>query len=399
MTAGPLFIMPSPAMLRAGAVWVTLKNWMRASREYWGGATVLTPAGILNDDAVNRATIQRTSPGGAHARGRSLRLAETAAKDARSWWRAVRFDRSVKASLPREPPMFVWQHHDVFQWSGFRVARSHGVPLVLFVDAPQVWEANQWGTTRPGWGRLVERFGETPQFREADLIACVSEEVGAAVIERGGNPERVVVTPCTADEIRGSSRDDSLRHRLGIDDRVVVGWVGSFRPFHHAEDIVESVARLDDPGQVALLLVGDGPTRQRCQQLAMDRGLDESVFPGAVSHDEIARFIHAMDVTLIPSGFSTDFHYSPLKLKEFMAAGRPVVAPAIGEMARALSNGDDALLYRPGDLSSLTQHLQVLVSDPALRKRLGEGAQETYDRLFSIHPQLELIERRLGLSL
>ncbi|MEX1005565.1 MAG: glycosyltransferase [Acidimicrobiia bacterium] len=303
----------------------------------------------------------------------------------------------MRTNPPAAAPPFVWQHHDLFQRAGFTLARHYDCPLVLFVDAPIVWEASQWGTRRPGWARLLERRAERPQLREADLVACVSEEVADAVVSRGADPSGVVVAPCTADRIRAAQPLGTQREILGFADRVVVGWVGSFRAFHDAEAVVRSTAQLQQANPVALLMVGDGPTRQRCEELAAELGIAAAIFPGSVPHDRISEYLAAMDIAVIPSLDDTAFHYSPLKLKEYLAAGIAVVAPAIGEMERELSDRKDAMLYAAGDEGQMAAAIGGLVVDADLRTRVAQAGQATYDRLFTMGRQLDDVSARLGL--
>ena len=123
----------------------------------------------------------------------------------------------------------VWQHHDLFQSPGQAISRRHRCPLVSFVDAPLVWEARRWGVARPGWGRLVERYGEWPQLRASDVVACLSDEVAHEVVRLGVPRERIVFSPTAVDvdrfapaapsaaPARGVGARRRLRRRMGRD--------------------------------------------------------------------------------------------------------------------------------------------------------------------------------------
>ena len=400
LKSGVVFVTPAPRMLQAGAVWVTINNWLEACRLRWGETVVVTPDGVLAEEEVRR-TAWGVGSGMAPPRRRRPHLPselETMAKDARSLVRMARFHRSVRSESPPVDPVFVWQHHDLFQQAGFALARRYRCPAILFVDAPQVWESRKWGIRRPGWGNLVERWGERPQFRRADLVACVSDEVAEAVIARGAAPERVIVTPCTADSIRRAVPRRDLRREWGLDQEVVVGWIGSFRPFHQAEAIVRAVAALQTKQPPVLLMVGDGPTRSQCEALAQRLGVVRALFPGAVPHTEMVDYLQAIDVAVIPGGSAPEFHYSPLKLKEYLAAGRATVAPRVGEMLRVLNDGSDALLYDAGDEQEMAMAIRTLVEDRNLRGEVGSRGRVTYDRLFTMDRQLDLVSEKLGLQ-
>ena len=96
---------------------------------------------------------------------------------------------------------------------------------------------------------------------------------------------------------------------------------------------------------------------------------------GTVAHDDIPEYLAAMDVGLVLASGERDFHYSPLKLAEYFAAGLPVVAPRAGSLTTQLHDGVDALLVRAGDATELTAALRRLRDDPTERDRLGQAAR------------------------
>ncbi len=82
-----------------------------------------------------------------------------------------------------------------------------------------------------------------------------------------------------------------------------------------------------------------------------------------------------MDVALVLAAPDQSFHYSPLKLAEYLSAGVPVIAPRAGELPAQLHDDVDALLVPPGDRVALAAALRRLRDEPATRERLGQGAR------------------------
>jgi glycosyltransferase involved in cell wall biosynthesis len=289
----------------------------------------------------------------------------------------------------------------MFQTAGHEVAKRLGVPLVQFVDAPQVWEAARWGVRRPGWGTLIEAIGESPHFRRADVICCISEEVANAVTRLGGSRDRTIVTPNGVDlEVFSPTvSGDEVRRRLGLDDKFVVGWVGSFRSFHALPIVIEAIRRLQiQIDDIALLLVGDGQERLRIERLIRDLGVRNAVITGTVPFGAMGSFIAAIDVAVAPHDGAGPYHYSPLKMREYMASGKPVVAASAGEMRRVLREGSDALLFEPGDVAGLVSQIARLYSDQELRTALGVAARAKAVREWSWDEQLARVGTRLGIS-
>lgn len=405
MKTAVLFVMPTDHRRSTGpvSVWITAAGMAAAARDRYGEAWLATPAGVIGPDeaevlATQRREASRTS--GQGWRRFVPAVLGTARKDIRQLLHARRFEPVSNAWLDSAVRLsYVWQHHEMFHWSGFRVAQRSGCPLVLFVDAPIVWEARQWGVQRPGWGRAVERWGEQGQLKKADLVACVTEEVAAEVIRLGADPGRTLVTPCGVDTTRFHPGIDGsrVREQLGLDDRFVVGWIGTFHRFHGLDLLLDAIAecRRSHPA-LTLLLVGDGLDRPRIEAEARRRGLAEAaVFTGSVDHTEMPRYIAAMDVAVVVDPGTGEFHYSPLKLKEYLACGRPVIAPASGQIGRAVS-ATEALLVPPADSRAIAESILRVAQDTDLAVTLARGGRDLVEREWTWSRQVERIDQALS---
>jgi glycosyltransferase involved in cell wall biosynthesis len=323
-------------------------------------------------------------------------VAKTAAKDLREWDRARKFRVEPVGPWGDSKVEFVWQRHDLFHDAGIQLARQLDVPSVLFVPAVVVWESQQWEVARPGWSHLLERFGEQPALRSADLIACGSDLVAEQVRRLGADEQRMIVTPSGADlNLFGKLPDrDRVRAELRLTNRFVIGWVGSFRKFHALDQAVEALAGLEG---ATLLLVGDGPERARVRELGRESGVAIRL-TGTVPYQQIPKYLAAMDVALVLGSPDQPFHYSPLKLAEYLAAGLPVVAPNVAQLHDRLTDGLDAMLVPLGDASALAGALKQLRDDPDLRGRLSEAARESARRNWSWDSEMRRILERIGVA-
>lgn len=395
--------MPSPHVLKALAVWLTTRTWMRAGADRFGDSTLLTPEGLIPLADFDDFVLQNVpAPNSMSVNPTKLRrLASTVVKDLRVAYRNTKANQTSYGThaLTKSIP-FVWRHHDPFFQLGAHVARRAGAPLVQFVDAPHVWEGKQWGTDRPGWGKLYEWIGERPQLLSADLVVCVSDEVANAVGRIVRDRTRVIVAPCSADPDFFQPQDGSpTRIEFGFRrDDVVLGWSGSFRRFHAVDQLVDAFARgIDDIPQLRLLLVGDGPERRRIQQQVFALGLQKKVtFTGHIPFNAMPHFVAAMDIAVVTARDGRSFHYSPLKLREYRAAGRPVVAPDVGQVSSTVTHAVDGLLYPPGDIRELSERIVTLGSDPLVRDRYGRAGQKHELRTGGAAGHINLLLRELN---
>jgi glycosyltransferase involved in cell wall biosynthesis len=388
---GAIFVMPrtraeGPPL---AALWTLAAGWAAATRRRYGNAWIVTLDGVASPEEV--LSFADPSPRepipGTPRFARTPMVLRTAVKD------VVRARRGRALHTVVERPewagheiAFVWQHHSLFQPPLRALASRQRCPLVSFVDAPQVWEARRWGVSRPGWGTLVERFGEAPQLRASDVVACVSEEVAHEVRRFGVDAQRIVVSPMAVDaeqftpDLRSGTEPDTgtdVRRALGLAGAFVVGWAGTFRRFQGLESLVEGFARFGrDHGAARLLLVGDGAERARVEELSDRIGIRDSVvFTGAIPARDVPAHLRAMDVAVVSARSDVEFHYSPLKLREYLACGCAALAPRAGEIPGFVTDGVHARLYTAGDPIDLAAKLHELAADPECRAHLGENGR------------------------
>lgn len=396
---GALLVLPTTPAGQRGPVggWISTAGWAAAAERVLGAAWIVTPHGLRSVEEVRYAAASAAPDPVTAARVRAAvpTALKTALKDVRAWRRAKRFELPPERPWTRRRLAFVWQRHELFHSAGLDVAEGLGVPSVLFVPALVVHQAEQWGVRRKGWGAILERRVEVPVLRRADLLACGSDPVAAGVAQLGVDEERILVTPSGVDmELFDTARPArrAVRARLQLGDGFTVGWTGSFRPFHGLDQLVDAVASL---GGTTLVLVGDGPERPRIERRARDLGV-EARFTGTVPHAEIPSLLSALDVAVVLGRPDEPFHYSPLKLGEYLAAGLPVVAPSVPHLVAQLRDAG-ASFFRLGDVAALGRLLRDLRDEPTRRDAVGERARaaaRAWSWDLQIRRVLEVLERR-----
>jgi glycosyltransferase involved in cell wall biosynthesis len=122
-----------------------------------------------------------------------------------------------------------------------------------------------------------------------------------------------------------------------------------------------------------LLVVGDGPARAGLEQQAATLGIAKRVhFTGIVERDDVAKYVAAFDIALQPAVVD---YASPLKLFEYLALGKAIVAPAQPNIKEILSHEKNALLFDPAHPEQLAASIHRLCTDTALRLHVADGAR------------------------
>jgi glycosyltransferase involved in cell wall biosynthesis len=128
---------------------------------------------------------------------------------------------------------------------------------------------------------------------------------------------------------------------------------------------------LDGDPRLRVLIVGEGPRAERLQAL----GHAHVTCTGAVPYDRVPEFMAAMDVVVVPYAQGADTYFSPLKLFEAMAMGKPVVGAQVGQVAEILTHGENGLLYEPGNAEMLARRIREALDRPDLGARMGAAAR------------------------
>jgi glycosyltransferase involved in cell wall biosynthesis len=304
------------------------------------------------------------------------------------------FKAAMRAAMQWNPD-FIYERYSLWAAAGLRLAKKFSIPLVLEVNAPFAYEQQQFraGVTCPPLARWVERM----IWRKAHLVIPVSESLHSQLRRARVKPERIHVLPNAVDtRLFHTGSDGSLvRQRLNLEGRFVIGFVGTFKRWHGVDLLLAAFRDLHQAdSSIHLLLVGDGPLRPQFEQEVRNAGLMQAVtFAGARAHEEVPHYLAAMDTAIAPYPALDNFYFSPLKLFEYMAAGRAVVASRVGQVADVVADGVTGLLFEPGDLVGLVHCIRRLRNNPALREELGRNANAACSERTWTHNAAKVIDR------
>ncbi|MGH7150444.1 MAG: glycosyltransferase family 4 protein [Planctomycetota bacterium] len=269
-------------------------------------------------------------------------------------------------------PDVLYQRYAFADASGVLVAGRRSVPILLEVNAPLAREIHRTrGLLFPALARRLERS----ILRRASRIAAVSAVLRDELAGEGIDPSRILVTPNGADltRFRPDLDGGEVRRRLRLQPGRVLGFVGYLREWHRLDLVLEAMAspRLE---KARLLVVGDGPARGQLEDRARAVGLSDRVqFTGEVEHAQVPLHVAAFDVALLPA---INAYASPLKLFEYLACGKAVVAPKQPNLEEVVRDGEEALLFPPGDARGLAEASASLLERPEKRDALGRAGRE-----------------------
>ncbi|MCI5211871.1 MAG: glycosyltransferase family 1 protein, partial [Candidatus Electrothrix sp. ATG2] len=149
-------------------------------------------------------------------------------------------------------------------------------------------------------------------------------------------------------------------------------YVGNLVAGKGVDVILQAAASLPEDNW-SLAIIGDGPEREALEEYCQEQGMEGKVtFHGSAPPDEVPLLMRGADVFV----FASFAEGRPNVVLEAMATGLPVIAGAIPAVLDLIESKKQGLLFPPGDVHALAEHMLLLINDPAARQRLGSGAKE-----------------------
>lgn len=272
--------------------------------------------------------------------------------------------------------------------SGWFVSRVYRRPFVF--EIRDLWPDSIVAMGVMKEGRAIRLIRRVEQFlyRQADLIVTVTITSRDLLIARGIDGDKIVVVTNGIDpfQLTPGSAPPELRHRLGLDDKIVVSYVGTVGMAHGLQLILDAAQdcrnRLPN---VHFLIVGSGAELHDLQQQVVERGLANVTFVGRVAHDEIVGYWRLSDMTLVLLKDIPLFRtVIPSKIFEAMATGTPIITNVRGELQTLLEPLGTALMIEPSNLDALVEAIETLSESPTRRQALSAAAiraAKQYDRV------------------
>jgi glycosyltransferase involved in cell wall biosynthesis len=310
--------------------------------------------------------------------------------------RLVRAPEVIRLARALKPDVVMERYYN-FGGEGVLAARIVGATAVLEVNAPV---ADFPGSLKQKLDRasLVEplRRWRDWQCAQADLIITPSEKI----IPPHVPSDRMLCTDCGADiDLFHPAATGDVPFTREPGDTIVI-FAGSFRVWHGAVHLVDAIRRLRARGRtdIKAVLIGSGPELPSVRKAA-DRVEGISVVD-PVPHTKLPAILAAADIGAAPFDVSAhpalahEFHWSPLKVFEYMASGLPVVAPYIERLTKIVRDGCEALLYDAADPDGIANAIGRL-ADPVLRRQLGAAARARAEEQFNWHSHCRLLDEAI----
>ena len=278
-------------------------------------------------------------------------------------------EMALREEISSNKPDFIYERLSPFSGACSIIAKQNNIPHFLEINTPL---ADQGKKYRAMALSDVCEYMEKTTFANTSLIFATAMELKTWLINQGVSEEKIFIRPTAVDSTLFSNEPPSIKDQFK--DKIVLGFVGGLKPWHDIEFLIKAFKIIAKDPKYHLLIVGDGTMRSAIKKLIKELP-DRVTWTGAINQEDVPKYVSSMDICVAPYPNLDFFYYSPLKVYEYMAAGKPVIATKIGQLNEIVQEGVTGNLINPGDINSFVEAIKRLGNDSNLRISFGKAAR------------------------
>jgi len=278
----------------------------------------------------------------------------------------------LTAFLEKEMPDLIYERSCYGMGAGMRSAKKLGIRYAVEMNAPYPEEkAEMQGKS------LLQFIGtrhEKTQVLSAYRTIVVSSAMKNYLLEKTKvNPDQILVVANAVNPAHIQAnpiRQSEIRSKFGINDsHTVFGFVGSIFPYHGVDIMIESFAAIEkESANARMLIVGSGEILPKLQQRVQDLKLENKIyFTGNVPHNSVYDYLDVMHITIMAR---SNWYGSPVKIFEYGAMNKAIIAPHVVPVLDVMQHEKDGLLIEANQ-EELTNSMRTMLHHPENRKRMA----------------------------
>ena len=293
----------------------------------------------------------------------------------------------IGKKLPKPDVVFATHTPLTIGLAGLALSRYFGVPFVF--EVRDLWPdalVNVAAIKNPLVIEWLKRMAKKI-YAGADHIIALSPGMREGIVRAGVPAGKVTVIPNASDLdlFRPDLDGSTARRRLRLDGKFTAIYFGAMGLANGLEYVVEAARILAERGKdhIALVLLGGGGKKSELEDMAREHKLTNVVFSDPASKDEVARIIAGCQACMVIFRAAKEGSWSPNKMFDALAAGRPVLINVPGWLGETMENNHCGRCLDPACPQELADALEELAANPELCRQMGENARALAEREFA----------------
>jgi glycosyltransferase involved in cell wall biosynthesis len=308
----------------------------------------------------------------------------------------LRVIRLLKLYKEHKPDAII-NRYLIYDFSAIIAGKILRIPVMYEVNASAVYERE---IENKYYIKPLAKYIEKLIFNRSDAVTVVSEELKKYFHQNGYNTSKTLVIPNGVDITRYPEILETPQrfHEIAQkwENNIIIGFLGSLKSWHGVQRVISLMpSLLKDNENIRLLIIGDGNERESIEKEIKSLNIEEFVhISGFIPHDEVPGALNLLNITLAPYKEIDNFYFSPLKIFEYMAAGKPVIAPPYGQITELVTQNTGILLSKNSN-EELQKAIIELANNPEKRSALGKNARVYIEENFTWKRNAMKIAERL----
>lgn len=279
-------------------------------------------------------------------------------------------------------------------WAGWGLSKIKRKPWVF--ELRDIWPESLRTVGALKYEKLLNFLEkiELGLYRDANKVIAVTDAFKTNLINRGIAKHKIsVITNGSNNELFiKCPKNEELMNRLNLNNKFIVGYIGTHGMAHSLDFIVNSIKKVDDP-DIHFLFIGDGAIKKNIVQIANDLELTNITFLDAISKEEVPLYLSICDVSLAPLKNRDNFkEVIPSKIFEASAMGKPTLLGVQGEAQKILERYNAGVCFIPENEKDFISKLKLLKE-----KNIYLQCQKGCDTLAQMYDRKNLAEEMINI--
>jgi len=243
---------------------------------------------------------------------------------------------------------------------------------------------------------LLEKI-ELGLYKSSNKVIAVTDAFKANLISRGIDESKieVITNGSNMDLFNLKEKDQDLLHKLNLEGKFIIGYIGTHGMAHSLDFIVKSIAKVQD-SDIHFLFIGDGAMKKAIVDLAKELQLKNITFLDPIAKEDVPKYLSICDVSLAPLKKEDNFKsVIPSKIFEASAMKKPTLLGVEGQAQEIVEKYNAGLCFEPENEQDFLEKLTIIKSDKQKYKELQDGCQKLavdFDRKVLAKRMLDIIK-------